>query len=270
VNGLLLTLRDAPAQRLDLAPLTPERLTGLSEREIGKIELQTTRERVCVGDMFRLRMGDAAQIRIAGGSERFDRIGDGMSGGAITVEGDAGIQAGRQMRGGRLTINGHAGPFAASGMRGGVIEIAGDARERLGGPLAGEMAGMRGGVVVVRGNAGPRAGDRLRRGVIVIEGAAGAYAGSRMIAGTLMVRGRAGPLPGYLMARGTLVLAAGCAGLSPTFADCGVHDFVASTLMAAFIAPYSAHFAALLRHPWRRLIGDLAGLGKGEILMPPA
>ena len=40
------------------------------------------------------------------------------------------------MTGGRLTIRGDAGPFAGSGMRGGVLEIDGDAGERLGGPLA--------------------------------------------------------------------------------------------------------------------------------------
>ena len=122
------------------------------------------------------------------------------------------------------------------------LEINGDAGERLGGPLAGETAGMRGGVLVVRGDAGARAGDRLRRGMIVIDGAAGAYLGSRMIAGTLIVRGRAGPLPGYLMARGTLVLGAGSEALPPTFADCGVHELVANTLLSNFIRPFSPEF----------------------------
>ena len=91
-----------------------------------------------------------------------------------------------------------------------------------------------------------------------------------MIAGTLIVRGHAGPLPGYLMARGTLVFAGGCDALSPTFADCGVHDLVAATLMAAFVRPYSRTIADLLRRPWRRLLGDMAVIGKGEIFYPPA
>lgn len=269
MTALVFTLRGAPAQRLDLAPLTPNRLAGMSESDIAQIELQTTRERVCAGDVFKIAMGDAAKIRFDGGSERFDRIGCTMSNGEIHVEGDVGIQAGRLMRGGRLTIKGNAGPWAASGMKGGTLEIAGNAGDRLGGPLAGEMAGMRGGVVVVRGNAGARAGDRLRRGMIIVEGEAGAQVGSRMIAGTLIVRGRAGALPGYLMARGTLVLMNGCEALSPTFADCGVHDFVANALMADFIKPHSPDVAALLRRPWRRLIGDMATVGKGEIFCPP-
>jgi formylmethanofuran dehydrogenase subunit C len=270
VTALVFSLRETPTQRLDLAPLTPDGLAGKSESEIAALPVQTTRERVCVGDVFKLRMGDVSSIQIEGGNERFDRVGCTMSGGEMHVTGDVGIQAGRLMAGGRLTVAGNAGPWAASGMKGGTLDIAGSAGDRLGGPLAGEVAGMRGGVVVVRGNAGARAGDRMRRGMIVVEGSAGAHAGSRMIAGTLIVRDRAGPLPGYLMARGTLVLAEGCEALSPTFADCGVHDLVANTLMAAYVQPYSSETAALLRRPWRRLIGDMAVIGKGEIFYPPA
>jgi formylmethanofuran dehydrogenase subunit C len=271
VRPLVLTLRARPQQRLDLSPLVPHRLQGeTAAAAIVAIELQTTGTRVTVGDAFRVRMGDPAHIRIEGACDRLDRIGQGMTGGEIEVEGDVGIQAGRLMTGGRLTIRGSAGPWAASGMSGGSLEISGDAGERLGGPLAGEMAGMRGGVVVVRGNAGERAGDRLRRGTIVIEGTAGANAASRMIAGTLIVRRKAGPLPGYLMRRGTLVLGEGCAQFSPTFIDCGVHDLVFMRLLAAYVAQWSPKAAALLRRPLRRLAGDMAVFGKGEIFCPNA
>ncbi|MGN6571980.1 MAG: formylmethanofuran dehydrogenase subunit C [Pseudolabrys sp.] len=265
---MVFTLRDAPAQRLDLSPLVPERLSGLSAKAIAGLTLNTTRERVTVGDVFRLHIGDAAEIRFDGGSERFDLVGAGMVAGAITVEGTVGIKAGRMMHGGSLTIGGDAGPFAGSGMRGGTIEIKGKAGERLGGPLPGETAGMRGGVLIVRGDAGERAGDRLRRGTIVIEGAVGPYAGSRMIAGTVIVRGSAGPLPGYLMARGTLVLCSGAAELSPTFADCGVHELVANRLLSNFVAPFSPGSAAILARPLRRLLGDMAVTGRGEIFCP--
>jgi len=269
VSALVLTLRQAPAQRLDFAPLTPNQLAGKSEAEIAAVPLNITRERMRVGDLFKLRMGDPGEIVIEGGSDRFDCVGCAMAGGALRIDGDVGAQAGRLMTGGKLTIAGNAGPWAASGMKGGTLEVAGNAGERLGGPLAGEMAGMRGGVVVVHGDAGARAADRLRRGTIIVEGKVGSHAGSRMIAGTLLVGGRAGPLPGYLMARGTLVCGHGCDALSPTFADCGVHDLVAMTLLADFVEPYSTTIARLLRHSWRRLLGDMAVIGKGEIFYPP-
>lgn len=268
MTALVLSLRAQPSQRLDLSALTPDRLAGMAEGDVAALELQTTRERVCVGDVFDVRMGDPAQLVLEGGSARFDRVGAGMTHGVIRVDGEVGTQAGRLMRGGRLEIRGDAGPWAGSGMKDGAIEIGGGAGERLGGPLAGEVAGMRGGVIVVRGDAGARAGDRMRRGTIIIEGTTGAQPGSRMIAGTLLLRRRAGALPGYLMARGSIVAAEGCGEMSPSFADCGVHDLVATRLMADFIKPYSADLAAMLRRPWRRFLGDMAVIGKGEIFVP--
>jgi formylmethanofuran dehydrogenase subunit C len=265
---LTFTSRTAPTQRLDLSLLTPQNLANKTVAEIARIEMGTTRERVTAGDVFRIREGDPAAVLIEGGSARFDRVGMGMTEGSLQVEGEVGVEAGRAMAGGRLTIRSDAGPFAASGMKGGTLVIEGDAGERLAGPLSGETVGMTGGVVHVRGNAGPRAGDRLRRGCILIEGRAGAYAGSRMIAGTLAIGGEAGDLPGYLMGRGTILLGRGATLLSPTFADCGEHDLIAARLLADYAARASAKLARLFRRPLRRLAGDLAALGKGEIFLP--
>jgi len=267
VTPLVLTLHQRPEQRLDLSPLLPHLLAGKSANEIARIELQTTRMRVTVGDAFRLRMGDAKHIRLEGACDRLDRVGAGLSAGAIEVAGDVGIQAGRQMTGGRLMIRGSAGHWVASAMKGGEIEITGSAGDLIGGPLAGEVAGMRGGLVIVRGNVGARAADRLRRGMIVVEGGAGEYPGSRMIAGTLIVRRKAGALPGYLMKRGTIILGEGALALSPTFADCGVHRLVAMRLIAGYLKPFSAATAALLQRPLRRFAGDMAVLGNGEIFV---
>jgi formylmethanofuran dehydrogenase subunit C len=265
VKPLVFSLRDYPDQRLDLSPLTPDRLVWRPADEIARIELQTTRRRVTVGDVFRVRLGDAQHIRIEGSCERLDRIGHAMTQGEIVVDGDAGAQAGRRMTGGRLTIGGSTGPWAASGMTGGVLEIEGAGGDRLGAPLAGETAGMRGGVVVVRGAVGERAGDRMRRGTMIVEGQAGDYAGCGMIAGTLIVRRAAGRLPGYLMRRGTIVLGEPCRELSPTFVNCGAQHSVAIRLMAAFVSDYSAAAASMLRPPLQRLAGDMATIGKGEI-----
>jgi formylmethanofuran dehydrogenase subunit C len=267
VRPLAFTLRSPPDQRLDLSPLVPHLIAGKTAAQIERVEVQTTQHRIRVGDVFRLRMGDAGQIRIEGGSARFDRVGEAMSGGEVVVDGDVGIHAGRLMTGGRVIVRGDTGPWAASGMKGGVIEILGATDGYLGGPLAGETVGMRGGVVVVRGRAGERAGDRMRRGTIIIEGEAGAYAGGRMIAGTLIIGRKAGPLPGYLMKRGTIVLGDGCAEMSPTFVDCGNHELLAMRLWSGVVHPHSRHAASSLRRPLQRLIGDMAVLGKGEIFV---
>ena len=267
MRPLVLSLRQRPEQRLDLSPLVPHLLARKTAAEIERIELQTTKQRVSVGDAFRLKFGDANQIRVEGACDRLDRVGEELSDGEIRVEGDVGIRVGRAMRGGRLMIAGNAGVWAGSGMRGGSIEIAGTAGERLGGPLPGETLGMRGGTLLVRGNAGARAGDRMRRGLIIIEGRAGANAGSRMIAGTLILCRNCGAMPGYLMRRGTIVVGGECEELAPTFVDCGSHRLVAMRLMARFAAQLSRRAAMLMSGSLRRLAGDMAVVGKGELLV---
>ncbi|HTW28971.1 MAG TPA: formylmethanofuran dehydrogenase subunit C [Acetobacteraceae bacterium] len=265
--GLRLTLRSDPEQRLDLSPLVPHRLAGMDAGAIERLALNTTRRPVVVGDLFRLRPGDPARLAITGGSERFDEVGAGMQGGELVLDGDAGFGAGRGMVAGTLRIAGSAGDHAACDLRGGTIEIAGDAGAFLGGARPGERGGMRGGTVLVLGDAGARAGDHLRRGLIVIEGHAGDHPGSRMVAGTLVVCGTAGALPGYLLRRGTLVLGR-APSLSPTFVDSGATDPVFARLLARLLRPVSQRAARLAATATRRLAGDMAVLGKGELLLP--
>jgi formylmethanofuran dehydrogenase subunit C len=266
MTALRLVLRGQPDQRLDLSPLTPDRLAGLDTVAIEALPLHTTRHRVTVGDVFRVEPGDAAHIVIEGGSARFDRVGEAMRTGVLTIEGDAGQQAGRLMAGGQLVIRGSAGGWAASGLRGGTLEIGGDAGDFLGGPLAGERTGMRGGVVRVRGRAGERAADRLRRGLVIVEGDAGAHAGSGMVAGTLVVCGTAGALPGILMRRGTIVLGRP-AELSPSFVASGGADLVFVRLLERAVAATSESAAASVLAARMRFAGDMAVMGKGEVFV---
>lgn len=268
MSGLVFTLRGEPEQRLDLSPLTPERLKGLSLEEIATLELQTTKWRVTAGDIFQIQEGDPADVRFDGGSERFDRIGHEMTVGSITIDGDVGSQAGRLMAGGVLDIRGNSGPWAGSGMKAGHIKISGNAGDWLGGPLAGELAGMRGGLIHVEGSAGREAGHRLRRGTVFIEQNAGVYVGRSMIAGTLMVGGKAGALPGYSMRRGTIVLGQLPEELSPTFTYCGRFELVFAQLLLSELRDAKIRASAILAKPLRRYAGDLAVEGKGEILLP--
>jgi formylmethanofuran dehydrogenase subunit C len=267
VKPFVLTLKQEPDQRLDLSPLSPHLLDGKSAKDIAEIELQSTREKVTVGDIFKIKLGSPQSIRFEGGSTRLDNVGQDLKSGEILVEGDCGTQLGHNMSGGNITVVGDCGPFAGSGMSGGRLEIGGDAGDFLGGPLDGEMEGMTGGLLIVRGSAGERAGDRLRRGTIVVEGSAGDYPGSRMIAGTLIVLGDCGQLPGYLMRRGTIALARP-PELAPTFTDCGVHKLAFASVFSGLLRPESPAAARLLARSLYRFAGDMAALGKGEIFFP--
>jgi len=268
VSALTFTLKEQPPERLDLSLLTPSGLQGLNTRQIEEIRLGQSRRASTVGDIFRVSAGDPESIVFEGGNSRFDLVAAGLAEGTVKVAGDVGAQAGRSMRGGRLIVEGNAGPHAGSGMLGGWLEVLGNAGDRLAGPLAGELAGMRGGVLVVRGRAGALAGDRMRRGLIAVLKGCGDYAGSRMVAGTMVVKGGVGAMPGYLMRRGSILLDRAPSGVSPSFVESGSPALVFAALVDRHLAAEGILERPLLGKAPRRLAGDNAVLGKGEILFP--
>jgi formylmethanofuran dehydrogenase subunit C len=270
VSRLTLTLRAPPPQRVDLSALLPERLAGMSAAAIAGLPLPSGNGTIAAGDLFAIAPGDAADLVIAGDAARLDFIGHGMASGRITVDGPAGAHAGQAMRGGTLAVAGDAGPWAGAAMAGGLLIIGGNGGERLGGAPPAALTGMSGGLIVVRGGAGRRTGDRQRRGVILVEGDLGDGAGARMLAGTLIGLGASGRNPGAGMKRGTLLLAAPPSALLPSFADAGRHELGFLRLLLRYLDGHSAKLAALAAlwtNP-RRLVGDRAGGGKGEILLP--
>ncbi|KAB1072003.1 formylmethanofuran dehydrogenase subunit C [Methylobacterium planeticum] len=258
----VLTLREAPPERLDLLDITPLALSGLSEAEAARIPVGTTRRGLTLGDCFTVRLDRSDTLVIEGGSGRLDRVGAALSEGTIRVSGDVGQRLGEGMAGGSLHVEGAAGPFAGTGATGGLITIGGDAGDHAGGAVYAAKAGLDGATLVIRGRAGDHLGDRMRRGLIV-AGEAGDFAGSRMIAGTLAALG-VGDHPGFGMRRGTMLLGRHGA-MSPTFVATGAHDLVFLRLLARSLRALSPAHADLAAGALTRYSGDLATLGKGEI-----
>lgn len=257
-----LTLREAPPERLDLLHINPLSLGALSQAEVERLAIGTSRRGVRLGDVFSVTLDRSDTLVIAGGHERLDRVGASLSEGTIRVEGDVGQRLGAGMAAGTLTVTGHAGPYAGSGATGGTITVEGDAGDHAGGAVYGAKAGLDGATLIVRGRAGDHCGDRMRRGTLVV-GRAGAHAGARMIAGTLAAL-EVGDLPGFGMRRGTLIT--GRHGtLAPTFVETGSHDLVFLRLLARHLKTLSEAHAALLARPLTRYSGDLATLAKGEL-----
>lgn len=270
MSGLVLTQREVPQQRVDLSALTPDRLKGLEGTAVAKLPLRLGNTLISVGDLFTVAAGDPQDLRVIGQCAKFDGIGRGMTDGLIAVQGDAGAYLGENMTGGRIVVHGDAGIGAAMAMRGGVIEIDGKAGDLLGSARPGDMKGMSGGLVIVRGDIGERAGDRMRRGTIVVEGNAGGYAASRMIAGTIIILGSSvGPYPGFGMKRGTLLLRRRAERELPSFGDCGRHELEFLRLLFQTLRGRSPRLDQLGPHAAsvRRLVGDQAAGGKGEILI---
>jgi formylmethanofuran dehydrogenase subunit C len=267
---LTFKLKGRLQQRVDVSPLTPEALADKTAAEIGRIELQCGNRKVVVDHLFEVRQdADGDKVCFEGDGAKFDYVGLGMSRGSIHVCGNAGAYLGHRMQGGMITIDGDVGIFCAAEMNGGKILVRGNAGDFVGGSLPGNRKGMAGGIVIIKGSAGQRAGDHLRRGVILIEGDAGGYLGSRMTAGTIAVMGAVGSYAGYGMKRGTLLLFTTPRSLSPTFNDCGSHTLGFVPLLLRSFQSMETCFSGLAGKAGRvrRYAGDLATLGKGEILV---
>ncbi len=271
MSGLTLTLVDAPDFALDMSVLTPAALAGKRLAQIRAIKLQQGRKRVALGDLFEVS-GEAADdsLTIDRATRQLHRLGYGLTGGLLQVNGDCGDEAGLRMRGGALRISGNAGDGVGLGMRGGLIEISGSAGDFAGGPAPGDVTGMKNGSILIGRHLGRRAGERMRRGLIVVGGNVGEGCGSQMVAGSIVVLGHCGPGLGAGMRRGSIVLAK--AGDTP-----GAGFTLAGEFELAFL-PLLINYVASLKPGWRgrlsalgkvqRWVGDAANGGMGEILIP--
>jgi formylmethanofuran dehydrogenase subunit C len=264
MSGYSFKLRAAPAQRLDASSLIPSRLASLSDYEIADLVIASDGARV--GDLFSVS-GASGDTVIIEGSDRLDCAGAGLDAGTVIVDGNAGAYAGQYMKAGRLDIRGNAGAWLGAGLADGLITVKGGAGDFVGAAKSGDKQGMAGGIVVVEGNVGERAGDRMRRGAIVARGTIGPAAGSRMMGGTIWTEQGFGAGPGALLRRGSLI-GPKVERMLATFADCGSHDLVILRIMNRYFADTLGALAPKpLPSKVRRYAGDLASIGKGEILL---
>lgn len=144
-------------------------------------------------------------------------------------------------------------------MKTGQIIVEGDAGDFIG-------AEMQGGVLICKGSVGERAANMMRRGLLLIEGDAGEYCASSMKAGTVGVLGNTGARLGFGMKRGTLLLAKAPA-VQATWLDCGWHTLPFLNILYRSFKTLDSTFASLTQMRVQRWVGDIAGLGKAEILV---
>lgn len=264
MSALTFKLRSTPAERLDVSALVPSKLARLSRYEIDK--LVVCADGAEVGDLISVT-GDSGDTVVIEGSDRLDFAGAGLDAGTLIVDGSAGAYAGERMTGGKLEIRGNAGAWLASGLSDGLVTVKGSAGDFVGAAKTGDKQGMAGGIVVIEGNAGERVGDRMRRGTIIARGSIGPAAGSRMLGGTIWTEKGFGTAPGPLLRRGTLI-GPSVERMLATFADCGSHDLVILRIMSRYFADALGPLAPRpLPAKVRRYAGDLASIGKGEILL---
>lgn len=253
---------------IDLTGILPDRLAGLSRREIARLEILADERPLPLGDCFEVD-GDASdgRVELRGDCGRVHWLGAGMQAGEVLVRGSVGRHAGEGMAGGRLVVEGNAGDFLAAELTGGIVRVAGNAGDCLAGALAGSPAGMQGGIVVVAGSAGHVPASRMRRGIVAIGGDCGAAAGLEMLAGTLIVAGRLGPEAGLGMRRGSIVALGPAPSLGWTFrrgaAWCPtVLPLLGRRLLREAFAPAGSMLPLRRYRQWH---GDLLAGAGGEV-----
>jgi formylmethanofuran dehydrogenase subunit C len=266
-DAVVLTLRGPLAHDVDASSVAPDRFATLAAREIAELPVWAGRTRARLGDFFAVEGERASRVRVRGDVARVHALGRAMRAGELDVEGSAGDGTGAGMEGGTLVVHGDVGHDAGAAMSGGVLCVNGRAGDNLAGARAGESRGMTGGEIVVRGAAGRDAGALVRRGLVVVGGAAGAGAGRAMIAGTLIVFGTLGPGAAAWSKRGTLVAMCGVS-VPPTFRYACTYRPPHLALTLTYLR---RHYALAVEDDhvtgeYRRYSGDLAELGRGEIL----
>lgn len=267
MSGFTLTLKTAPALRLDLRGVTPAGLAGLDAASAAKLPVGHGNAFVPLAEFFAVAPRSDDTLVLQGDLSRCDFIGWQMDGGTLIVDGPAGDYAGGAMKAGTLTVKGRAADLAACEMGGGTLVIEGDVGDFAASTLPGSMDGMRGGSLVVRGSAGVRFGDRMRRGTALIFGDAGDFLASRLVAGTIALAGRAGAHVGYGMRRGSLVFAGPAPTVAATFVPAVAGAPVFWQLLSRDLARHGGAFGSLAARGIDRHLGDVAAGGKGELIV---
>ncbi len=265
-DRITLTLR-APLERaLDAEVISVDHLAARSAQEISALRLWDGRHPVALGDVFSVSGERAQTVVLEGDLAKLHGVGSMMSAGALEIHGAIGNSVGARMQGGAIAVQGSAADDAGSAMSGGSLVIAGDVGDRAGGALQGAPKGMTGGHIIVRGSAGREAGARMRRGVLCCA-AAGPFAGLGMIAGNIIVAGAIGDGVGAGNKRGSIV-ALGGVRVPHTYAYACTYRPPHLLLMLLFLRDRFALSVddAHLHGLYKRYSGDLAEIGKGEIL----
>jgi formylmethanofuran dehydrogenase subunit C len=265
MSGWRLTLKQAPALRVDMRGVTPAALGALNQAQVAQLQVGYGKHMLPLGEWFSVTHAADDQLQLIGDLSRFDRVGWELAHGHILVDGNAGHCAGGCMRGGTLHVQGHALLQAACEMAGGQLVVDGNVGDFAASTLPGSMDGMRGGCLIVKGNAGARFADRMRRGTAIVCGDAGDFLASRMVAGTVLVAGRCGAHVAYGMRRGSVVLMT--PGSAPTtFVPAQAPADVTWQLLSRELATLEAALAELPRRRITRALGDVAVAGKGELI----
>jgi formylmethanofuran dehydrogenase subunit C len=219
---ILLRPKNAFKVPIDAECITPDAFATKTMEEIKVLEVWEGNKKRLLDELFEIsgdsdKTANEVSIQIVGDLRKVKRIGEGMSSGEITIEGDVGLHLGEKMKGGKITVSGNSDSWLGAMMKGGIITVKGNTGDYVGAAYRGSTKGMRGGTIIIHGNAGNEVGCFMRNGLIKIHGNAGQFVGMHMHDGTIFVQGDSEGRAGASMTGGKIVLSGYTASVLPTF-----------------------------------------------------
>ncbi len=253
--------------------IIPRNFSDKSIEEIEDMDVLQGNQKKKLGELFEISEENSEKeveeniITIRGESGSVKRIGQEMKTGKIIIEGDAGMHTGNRMKGGEIIIEGDAKDYVGENMAGGFMKINGDAGNRLGAAPPGDEVGMKGGTIIVEGNAKIELGRRMRRGLIAVCGDIGEFAGTLMDGGSILSFGSLGERAGAGMERGTII-AFNSPKLLPTFKYSCTYNPTFLRILLQDLEKFDLPIESKhITGKYKRYCGDVASVGKGEILV---
>jgi len=250
VSGLLARLTAPLTAPADFSAVLAGGWTGLGTAELAARPVELAGQGgVPLGELCSVSGEPDGSIRFEGDFRRATRLGAGLAEGTVVIDGSVGDEVGL-------------------GMAAGAIEVRGDAGARAGAAAVEARRGMTGGELVVHGSVGEGAGALMRRGLLAAGGAVGHHAGAGMLAGTIVSLGALGPAAGLWAKRGSLVALEAVTIPSTYRYACTYQPIHLRLILIRLRQRYGLPIED--RHVsgrYRRYSGDLADLGKGEILV---
>ncbi|MCL2687033.1 MAG: formylmethanofuran dehydrogenase subunit C [Methanobrevibacter sp.] len=211
MNEVVLTPKEQPYVPIETSTIKPDDFANKSIDEIKDLEVWYGNTSSKIGDFFDVE-GESGptpaetNILIDGDVYNTKRIGQGMTDGKITVNGNVNMYVGAEMEGGIITVNGNADSWAGQDMRGGELIINGNARDYVGSSYRGDWRGMTGGIITIKGNAQNEVAEYMLGGKLIIQGDVRHMPGVHMNGGLLVIEGNVISRPGGEMKNGTIVI----------------------------------------------------------------
>jgi formylmethanofuran dehydrogenase subunit C len=262
-----LTLKNQPHVPLEAESLSPDVTAALALDAIRALPVHLGNRQRRVDDFFEVAGPTGDELEIRGDAGKVKWIGRGMTGGRISINGNAGMHLGAGMKGGAIEVSGNVGDWLGAEMSGGRIRVGGNAGGQVGAAYRGSLTGMTGGTILIGGTAGLEVGMRMKRGIIAVGDRVRDFAGLEMMGGTILLRNGAELRTGAWISRGTIISLKPIP-LLPTFS-------YSCTYNPTFLRLYARHLSTLgfsIPHEdqdgaYRRYTGDAAVPGWGEILV---